>query len=181
MSESKGWRRAKVARWIVVIPSRRKGCFLSSPFCTPIQRDPTVCVRHLGIPRFLSYSGVRFSLAPVLHVPLDCSGFIITRWSPTTRSSGIYVRGHGNDPLPRMPSEIKTGVNRFSTRCYAIQELPLACPAFIRSLHIKHWIFYSCWDSAVLQARARCLSNTWGLFREPGVELSLHFSRFCAM
>ena len=77
-----------------VIPSRRKGCFLSSRSCTPIRRDPTrsnevrrQTPRHSAFPLVHS-AMVRFSLALVLHVPLDCSGFIITRWSPTTRSSG---------------------------------------------------------------------------------------------
>lgn len=90
-------------RRIAVIPSRRKGWFLSPLPCTPIHQDPSVPARCEGIPCFLVYPRVSsFALpAPRLtHVPLDCSGFIITRCSPSPRSFvAVYITRRGNDLL----------------------------------------------------------------------------------
>lgn len=106
-----GWR-------IVVIPSRRKGCFLSSPSRTPIQRDPTSETRA-GIPRSLSRVPCPPSrFCPILHVPLDRSTFIITRSVPDYS----FLRNVRSWPRKRSSlasaTEIKAGVNRSPTRVF---------------------------------------------------------------
>jgi len=73
-------------RRIVVIPPRHKGWFLSSLPCTLIQ-DLSVLARAFHVSSCISSRSLYW--LRVLHVPLDCSGFIITRCSLSPRSSWL--------------------------------------------------------------------------------------------
>lgn len=76
-------------RRIVVISSRRKGCFLSFLRCTSIQ-GPSVLARREGILAVFSrVSSCSLYRLRILHALLDCSGFIITRCSLSPRSSEL--------------------------------------------------------------------------------------------